>query len=89
MSNKFQGKNKRLHNLELKTASEVWNKTEKGSYRLNNKFNYYGRVEKGLGSFVVMPNKKGQNAKFIVNTNELTNKVKNEIVDNLVIKINE
>ena len=83
MSRNFQSKNKDLVNLEIKTADEVWDFKNKrnGKPTLSNKYDFYGRIDKGSSAFIKSTNKIGTNYKFIEDTYKLPKNAKNKIVD--------
>lgn len=83
MSRKFNSKNKDLVNLEIKKAKDVWEKDKNGNYVLSPKYDYYGKIDKGLSAFVTITNKKGENSKFVEDTSNLSKKTKQEIVKTL------
>lgn len=87
MSRKFQNKNKDLVNLQVVSANEMWKRGKNNKLILDTqKFDIYGRVEKGYDCFVTSTNLKGNNHKFVENTSNLTKKTKNEIIDNFLNK---
>lgn len=83
MSRVLQTKNKDLVNLVVKQSKDVWHKNSNGKYVLNNKYDYYGKVEKGTSAFVVRTNLDGTSAKFVDDTSNLSKKTKNEIVKSI------
>jgi len=87
MSRTFKPKNKDLVNLDVVTADKVWIVNSKGERILDKKkYDIFGRVEKGVDSFVTSTNLKGKNHKFIENTASLHDVTKNKIVDNFMNK---
>ena len=83
MSRVIQPKNKDLVNLEIKKSKDVWTKNKSGKFVLSDKYDYYGKIDKGLSAFVTMTNKKGENVNFVEDTCRLSKKNKNEIVKGL------
>lgn len=83
MSRIFQQKNKDLVNLEVVPSEKVWdlNKRYKNKPTLSKEYDYYGKVEKGMSSFITRTNSKGLNTKFIEDTCKLPKNAKNKIVD--------
>ena len=86
MSRNLQKKNKDLVKLQVLTSDKVWKKNKNGKYQINKDFKVYGKVEKGSDCFITTTNQKGTNHRFVENTINLTNKTKNEIVDNFLNK---
>ena len=86
MSRKLQPKDKDIVNLQVVKSSDVWVKNKKGKFILDSNYDYYGKIDKGMSSFVTMTNKQGLNSKFIEDTCKLTKKTKNEIVKALSSK---
>lgn len=84
MSRKLQPKNKDIVNLSVESAKNVWVRGADGKFKLNDKFEYYGRVEKGMTAFVTHTNKRGNNYKFIEDSAKLPKKTKNEVVKHLL-----
>lgn len=81
MSRQFQSKNKDLVNLDIVQANEVWKK-KKDKYILDTeKYDIFGRVEKGSSAFIVQTNKIGERPKFVEDTCKLPKNAKNKIVD--------
>ena len=80
MSRQFQGKKQDLVNLKAVSSSEVWTKNKSGKVVLRQDLDIYGRIDKGTSAFITSTNLSGKNHKFVKNTDELPNKVKNEIV---------
>ena len=80
MSRVLQPKNKDLVKLEIKKSKDVWVKNKQGKFVLNNNYDYFGKVDKGLSSFVTMTNKQGKNIKFVDDTSKLPKKTKNDLV---------
>lgn len=81
MARKLQPKNKDIVNLEVVNANKVWEKTNKGKYKLKSDYDYFGKIERGTTAFISMTNSHGENAKFIEDTNKLPKKIKNELVN--------
>lgn len=83
MSRRFQSKNKDLVNLEIKTASDVWDKSvkRKGKPTLSKKYNYFGRIDKGTSSMITTTNSIGENHRFVEDTYKLPKNLKNKVVD--------
>lgn len=80
MSRVMQPKSKDLVKLEIKKSKEVWKKDKKGNYVLDDNYDFYGKIDKGLSSFVTRTNKKGNNLQFVEDACNLPKKTKNEIV---------
>lgn len=86
MSRVLQPKNKDIVKLNVLKSKDVWEKNKSGKYVLKDKFEYYGKIDKGLSAFVTKTNKKGLNTQFVENTSSLPKKTKNEIVKVLTDK---
>ena len=83
MSRQFQSKNKDLVSLDVVSADDVWDFKHKrnGKPTLSNKYDIYGRVDKGSSAFIKSTNKVGGNYKFIEDTHKLPKNAKNKIVN--------
>ena len=83
MSRKFQQKNKALINLDVITSDEVWDKTKKrkGKPTMSKEYDYYGRIDKGTSAYITSTNSIGENHKFVDDSVNLPNNLKNKIVD--------
>jgi len=86
MSRKLQPKNKDLVNLEVKHSKDVWKKDKNNSFVLDSKYDYFGKIDKGLSTFITKTNRKGMNTTFVEDTNRLSKKTKNEVVKALTTK---
>lgn len=83
MSRHFQSKNKDLVNLDVITADMVWekSKSDKNNLIMSKKYDYFGKVEKGMSAFIVKTNINGENGKYIEDSCNLPKNAKNKVVD--------
>lgn len=81
MSRQFQQKNKDLVNLDIVASNNIWKK-KNNKYFLDTKtYDIYGKIEKGVSTFIVQTNKMGERPKFVEDTCKLPKVAKNKIID--------
>lgn len=79
---RFQEKNKKLFELEVKTADEVWDKKtlRKGKPTYRKDIEIFGRIDKGTSAMISSTNQIGENHRFIEDTSNLPKNLKDKIV---------
>ena len=81
MSRQFQQKNKDLVNLDIVESNNIWKKKNNKYYLDVDKYDIYGKVEKGSSAFIVQTNKSGEKPKFVEDTCKLPKVAKNKIIE--------
>ena len=81
MSRQFQQKNKDLVNLDIVESNNIWKKKNNKYYLDVEKYDIYGKVEKGSSAFIVQTNKAGEKPKFVEDTCKLPKVAKNKIIE--------